>query len=283
MKKALVILCASIALLVSACGEKSNAAAPKKGERKVAVQTYSMRNYTLEDSIALLSKLPVRAIEAWNGQKISSKYPNVKFDHKMNAEQRKFIKDLVSKNGFKIISMGVLGGKSISTDEEIMKNFEFAKYFDIPVVTIEPLSKDHLKTLDKYAKQYGLTLAIHNHQRGSGNDFYDPNVVMDYIKAYPEIGACPDNGAWSRSGLDPVKCFKIMEGKITLVHLKDQEKFNDLSSLATAYGKGVLDMKAMLAELDRQGYNGYLVIEHGNDSDKIMPIIEHDVKFLSEN
>ncbi len=42
-------------------------------------------------------------------------------------------------------------------------------------------------------------------------------------------------------------------------------------------------MKAILAEFDRQKYDGYFVIEHGNDQDKSLEVIKANVEFLKKN
>ena len=41
-------------------------------------------------------------------------------------------------------------------------------------------------------------------------------------------------------------------------------------------------MKGMLAELDKQGFDGYFIIEHGNYDDKYQ-VIKRDVEFLKKN
>jgi len=266
---AFVTLCVPFAL--NAQGAKS--------PRKIAVQTYSMRAHTLEDTARILPELGVNAIEAWGGQKLSAKYPGAKFNADMTPEQKAFAKKILAESGIKIISFGVANPKD---EAEIKKLCEFAKEFDIPVIVTESAAS-LLPLWNDYCGKYGLKMCIHNHQRGSVNDYYNPEVVMKMIAPYANIGACPDNGGWARSGLDPVKCFKIVEGKVIEVHFKDQKTFGDIKSPAAAYGKGSLDMKAMLAELDRQKFDGYFVIEHGDDSENIAPVIKTDVEFLKSN
>ncbi len=276
-----LLISSIIALNLFLCGcSSAQKSAYKRPERKVAVQTYTMNSYTLEDSLNKLKPLGVKAIEAWNGQKLSSKYPGVTFDYRMNSQQRAFAKKILSDAGIKVISTGVFG--DVKDEATIEKICAFAKEFGIPTIVTEA-RKEKLPIWSKLCKKYGLRMCIHNHQRGSANDYYDPNVVMGIISAYDNIGACPDNGAWSRSGLDSVECLKIMKGKIYEVHLKDQKVFNNLKSPAAAYGKGVLDMKAILAELDAQGFDGYFVIEHGDDQKVILDIIKQDIDFLKKN
>ena len=73
-----------------------------------------------------------------------------------------------------------------------------------------------------------------------------------------------------------------MNGKVFTIHLKDQEKLGDAKSNAKIYGTGCVNLKGMLAELDKQGFDGYFIIEHGNYDDKYQ-VIKRDVEFLKNN
>lgn len=272
----LAIIFAISAIFICACAGNT---APQKKERKIAVQTYTFHKFTLDETISMLKETDLRALECWNEQRLSAKFPGAKFNAKMTPEQKEFAKSLIFGNGFKIVSMGVTGANS---EAEIVSLCKFAKEFDIPIIVTES-SKEMLPLWEKACEEYGIKMSIHNHQRGSGNEYYKPELVMEMVRPYKNIGCCPDNGAWSRSGLDPVACFKTMKGKIFNVHFKDQKVFNDLASPAVIYGTGVLDMKGMLAELDAQGYDGYYVIEHGDDSDNPLPVVKADIEFLKNN
>ena len=51
----------------------------------------------------------------------------------------------------------------------------------------------------------------------------------------------------------------------------------------TVYGKGVLDTKAMLAELDRQGYNGFFVIEYETKFEDNLAEVKACLDYLRKN
>ncbi|MBR7105620.1 MAG: sugar phosphate isomerase/epimerase [Opitutales bacterium] len=128
-------------------------------------------------------------------------------------------------------------------------------------------------------------MSLHSHERRPKQPeykHYDPAFLMTVIKDYKNVGICADNGAWSRSGLDVVGGFKTIKGKLFEIHLKDQKTFNDLKSLCTPYGEGVLDMKAILAEIDSQGFDGYFIIEDGSYKDYVSTV-EKNLKYLQNN
>ena len=254
-------------------------ATSKKPQRKIAVQTACCWSRTFEEAINIISQVKsVRYIESF-GQIISTKFGKARIDPYMNAEQKAFVKNLLAEKNLKLVSYGVTGA---ADEKGIRRLFEFAKEFGIELLEIEPPIWQ-LPIFDKMAEEYGIKVAIHCHERNDRNQWWDPNVVMKNIEKYKNIGVCAETGAWSRSGIDPVKAMKIAKGRIYGAHLKDQKTFNDLRSPAVIYGTGCLDMKAILAEFDRQKFDGYLVIEHGNDQDKSLEVIRADVEFLEKN
>ena len=63
---------------------------------------------------------------------------------------------------------------------------------------------------------------------------------------------------------------------------KDLKEFGRLNSPTVAYGEGVLPLKEMLAELDKQGYDGYFIIEDGSAKDPLLNV-KKDLEFLKNN
>jgi len=91
---------------------------------------------------------------------------------------------------------------------------------------------------------------------------WDPNYVLSVVKDRDaRIGSCADVGHWVRSGLVPVDCLKILQGRIISSHLKDlNEKSPDAHDMP--YGTGVSDVPAVLEELKRQNFVGNISVEY---------------------
>lgn len=275
MKKLIIILTLAASLFCGCTTQTSDAKAP----RKVAVQTYTFHRHNLTDTVNMLKTTPVRALQCYPGQKLGGKFGDKGvFGHWMNPEQKAYVKELIFGNGFKIIGYGVTGAKN---EKEIRDICEFAKEFSIPVIATES-SKAQLPLWDKICGEYGIKMVIHCHQKGSGNDYYNPKVVMELIKDAKNVGVCADNGSWSCSGIDNVQGFKDIKGKLVEVHFKDLKEFGKLNSPTVAYGEGVLPLKAILAELDTQGFDGYFIIEDGSATDPLLNT-KKDVEFLKNN
>lgn len=273
MKKFTILLTALSALFAGCALQQQNAPAQP---RKVGVQMYSLNRFTFEDAINKVKGLDIDGIECYSGQKLSAKYPKTVTGYTMNAEERAFMKKLLKDANLKMVSYGVVHAK---TEEEIDKICQFVKEMGGErIMTEAPVY--WYPFWDKACKKYGLKMAIHNHATNSANQYWDANVVKKYIEGFDNIGACPDVGHYSRSGIDPVSSLKTLSGKIFSVHFKDQKEFNNIKNQPMPFGEGVLDMQGMLAELDKQGYNGFFIIEYEDNWLNNIPDIEKCVKYL---
>lgn len=269
-----ILATAMLAFLAAGCTSESK---PEKPQRKIAVQTYTLRKNTLEESLPMLKSIGVDALGCSAGQEISRKFPKVKFNPSMNAEQRAFVKKLLADNGFKIASYGVYTPK---TDADSDKLFAFCKEMNIPAIITEA-KPERLPYMNELGKKYNIRVCIHNHGKDSkANNYYDPNVVWNLIKDSEYLYACPDNGHWARSGIRPIDGYKILRNKMNVIHFKDQRTFGNIKNENVPHGEGALEIEKVLKYLDSVGYDGYLVIENENIADDPMPVLKKSVDFL---
>ena len=276
MKKIILTITVLSALLMGCVSSQNNV---QKQPRKVAVQAYSLNRFTFEEAVEKLKPLKLDGIECYPGQRLSAKYPKAKTHYMLSAEERAYMKKLLKDANLKMISFGVVHAKS---EEEIEKICQFVKEMGgTKVITEAPVY--WFPVWDKMCKKYGLTMCLHHHATNSANQYWDTDVVKKYTKGFDNIRTNPDPGHWSRSGIDPVKALKALSGTIASIHFKDQREFNNIKNQPAPFGEGVLDVKGMLEELDKQGYNGYFVIEYEDNWLNNIPEIEKCVKYLRSN
>ena len=230
----------------------------------------------------MFKELGIKNVEVCGG-KLGGKYPNAGVHPGMSAEHLQYLKDIAKENGITIISFGVTGAK----DEAGVKRIcEFAKQLGLKFVSTEA-TPDMFPLWDKYCQEYGIKMCVHNHARRDKDPnykFWDFKWVAKEIAPYKNIGACADNGAWECSGLNSVEGAKVLGDKIFTVHLKDQKEFNVRNSPAVIYGTGAVDVAAFMKQLDKQGYTGYLIIEHGNDPiETKRNTLSKDIEFIRNN
>jgi len=223
---------------------------------KVAVQTFSFNRFTLDEALAKISAAGAKNVECYIGQKIGDGIEE-KVSPSMSEEAAAKVGQLLAKHGIKMVSLGVC---IQSSEPEIIANCKLASRLGAEYINIQ-VPPEAIRLYSKHAAECGLKVAVHNHASDSKLPYYKPETVLAAIKGLDNTGACPDNGHYARSGGDVLENLKILEGKIFLIHLKDMDKTGALDASVVPYGEGVIDLPAVLKELQRQNFGGYIVVE----------------------
>lgn len=228
----------------------------KKLDWYLSAQTYSFNRFSFFEAVDKTLEAGLHSVEAYPGQKLGGGMDGT-MDYKMDVAQRKAILRALKKKKVKLCAFGVVNG---NTEEEWKQIFEFAKAMGVKVINSEPDEK-FMPLIGQLANQYKIKLGIHNHPQPS--HYWDPKVVLAAVaKANSSyVGACADIGHWVRSGLDPVASLKQYEGHLVSLHFKDlSEKSRNAHDVH--WGTGVCDVKAVIAELKRQGFKGNISAEY---------------------
>ncbi len=227
----------------------------------IGCQAWTFKEYSVMEAIDKTAAAGGKVIEFYPGQKFSTDQPDLKWDHNATDDMIAKVKARLQERGVRAVNYGVV---NIPKDEnEARKIFEFAKKLDLYGITTE--SVDSIDTIEKLVKEYDIRVGFHDHPRQPKNPDYkmwDPNYVLSVVKDRDSrIGSTADVGHWVRSGLNPVDCLKILNGRIISVHLKDlNEKSPDAHDVPD--GTGVSDIPGILKELKRQNFVGNVSIEY---------------------
>ncbi len=244
-------------------------------------QAYTFRLYTLFQAIDNAKEAGCSVIEAFPGQKLSAT-DDTPFSHTASPAVWSKAKRKLDAVGVRLVNYGVVG---IKDDAELTQIFDFAKLMDIPCVTMEPspATAETMDKIEKLVKEYDIKVAIHNHPRRADHadyKYWDPNFVLSLVKDRdPRIGSGADTGHWLRSGIKPVDALKILQGRIISCHLKDLNKV-DPKATDVVYGQGVADVKAVLDELKRQGFNGNISMEYESNWENNIVEVKQCVDFV---
>jgi sugar phosphate isomerase/epimerase len=227
----------------------------------IGCQAWTFNHFSVMEAIDKTAEAGGKVIEFYPGQKFSTEQPDLKFDHNASDEMIAAVKARLKKDGIRAVNYGVV---DIPKDEAAARKvFEFAKTFDLYGITTESVGS--IDTIEKLVKEYDIRVGFHDHPRQPNNPDYkmwDPNYVLSVVKDRDSrIGSCADVGHWVRSGLNPIDCLKILEGRIISTHLKD---LNEKSPEAhdVPYGTGVSDIPGIIDELKRQHFAGNASIEY---------------------
>src|SRR6202000_1845623 len=193
----------------------------RTGGFAVGCQAWTFKQFTVMEAIDKTADAGGKVIEFYSSQKLSKDQPNVTFNHNASDEIIEQVKAHLKERGIRAVNYGVV---DIPKDEAgARKIFEFAKKMELYGITTE--SVDAIDTIEKLVKEYDIKVGFHDHPKRPNDPNYkmwDPNYVLSVVKDRDSrIGSCADIGPWVRSGLDPVECLKILDGRIISVHLKD--------------------------------------------------------------
>lgn len=222
-----------------------------KNDWKVGIALYSFHRHSLADALKLAKETGVKNVEGFSFYNLGPEYGNKSWDNLSPTEITK-VKALLKSNGLRMNSVYVGGGLS---EAEWKHNFEFGKAYGVQYLVCEP-AVEILPMLDSLAQVYGIKVAIHQHAKGNSY-FWHPDVFLKATKGFKNIGACVDVGHWVRSGVDPVAAVKSLEGHVLGIHMKDVDSAGHDVDL----GKGLVDVPALVKELKRQRYKGFVNME----------------------
>ena len=270
------------ALLVTACASTLWAAAIPEEARiggfAIGCQAYSFNRFSVFEAIEKTEQTGSKVIEFYPGQRLT-KEDATKWDHNASDELIARVKEKLAKHGVRAVNYGVVG---IPKDEAAARKvFEFAQKMGMYGITTE--STDSVEVSEKLAKEFDLRVCFHEHARQPNNPKYqiwDPKWLRDFLKDRDvRLGACADIGHWQTSGIPALEGVKILAGRIQSLHMKDR------AALGTGqhdriFGTGQSDLGAVLAELQKQGFQGNISIEYEYNWDHSVPDIAQCIGFV---
>jgi sugar phosphate isomerase/epimerase len=233
---------------------------------RLGTQAYTFNSLTFFDAVDKTAALGLKYIEAYPGQKISSSIDE-KFGPDVKSETAEAIKAKLKEKGVKLVNFGVTGIPN--KEEDARKLFDWAKSMGIETIVTESTPE----FLDKLCNEYGISAALHNHPNS-----WPPEKVLKACEGKSNrIGSCADTGHWMRRDIKPLEGIQMLKGRIVCLHLKD---LNEFKGHDVPWGTGKGDLKAVLAELHKQGFKGVFSIEY--ETKYSMADLAACVKFLND-
>lgn len=244
----------------------------------LGMQAWSFNRYTFLQALEKTASLGLSWIEGYPGQRLGEAYPDVKFDPSLSPELRAMVKSRMKELGIRFSAFGVVGLPN--NEAESRKVFDFAKDMGIPVIVSEP-PEDAFDLVEKLCEEYQIKMAIHNHPKPS--HYWNPATVLKVVKGRSKLlGSSADIGHWMRSGINPLDALKMLKGRIVHSHFKDLNEFGVREAHDVPWGTGKADVPALLAELQKQGYQGAFSIEYEYHWESSMPEIRQSVEYFNK-
>jgi sugar phosphate isomerase/epimerase len=180
---------------------------------------------------------------------------------------------------------GVQGfGKDHDANQRI---FDFAASLGLKAISADP-SPDAFDSLDKLCEKHRIAIAIHPHGPVGGGKLHRWDSAETILKAvkdhHPLIGACLDTGHLIRCAqvglkLDPAQQVRVMGARNFGMHLKDHDNAKRTDVI---FGKGVLDVPAVLTALREVKFAGMISIEYEANPQDPSPDVKECVRIYRE-
>jgi sugar phosphate isomerase/epimerase len=226
----------------------------------LGVQSYTFREFDLEGCLKRTKDLGLHYAELYQKHAPLNASP----------DQVKAILALCKDYEITPVCWGV---QQFSKDHAANKKiFEFGKALGLKSFSADP-NPDSFDSLDKLCEEYKIAIAIHPHGP-AGNKlhrWYSAEIIMDAVKSHhPLIGSCLDTGHLIRSAQPPFNKKLVPEDQVRVMgarnfglHLKDHD---NEARHDVVFGKGVLNVAAVLKALREVKFKGHLSIEYEHNA-----------------
>lgn len=263
-------LAASISAI--AAGSLRAADASPYGSLKVGAQSYSFRDFNLEQALKQYKTLGLAFAEFYPGHLPAKSTP---------AQLAAALK-LCKEYGVTPMAYGV--ERFTKNHDANRKLFDLAKALGIHSLSADP-DPDSFDSLDKLCDEYKIAIAIHPHGPSGKkmHRWYSADVILPAVKDHnPLIGTCIDTGHILRcilldQRLDPVEQIRKMGNRNFGLHLKD---FDEKKRVETIIGSGMLDVPGIVRALKDVKFQGCVSLEYELNSKNPTPDMAEGLKVL---
>jgi sugar phosphate isomerase/epimerase len=242
---------------------------PERGNEglRLGVASYSLRNFPRVKAIEMVKAL-------------GTPYINLKSVHlpyELPPDELAAARREIEAAGLQIVGGGTITfGKD--TDDDVRRYFDYAKAAGMPVMvaTADPAI---LPRVERFAKQYDIKVAIHNHGP-EDKRFPSPYDVLKQVRTMdPRMGLCIDIGHTVRTGTDVVRAIADAGPRLLDMHAKDLRDLTAKGSQCIV-GQGAIPIAAIFERLQAMRYAGYVNLEYEIDPDDPLPGMKQSFAYM---
>jgi sugar phosphate isomerase/epimerase len=239
---------------------------------------YTFNSLCFFDALERTAALNIRYAEGFSWQPVGKNRSEGQMNETMPVALRKQVRQRLDDLGVKLLSCYM--ADLPNNEAAARRKFEFGKELGMEYFVAEP-APAAMDLMEKLCDEYGISLAIHNHPKPS-SVYWHPAKIVEVTKGRTKrLGACCDTGHWVRSGLKPVDCLKLLQGRIISFHLKDIGEFGKVNAEEVPWGTGKSDIAGILKEIRRQAIKPVIAIEYERPGDTL-PALRQCIAFYEK-
>lgn len=226
---------------------------------QLGLASYTFRNFSRAQLIGFMKQLNITALNA----------KDVKDHLPADPEGEAAALADYTANGIKLHAAGAIYFRK-DEDADIRAQFEYAKHAGINVIVAGDPTPEMLPHIEKFAREYDIRIAIHNH--GPEDKVWPSplNVLKAVNSMDARMGCCIDVGHCVRAGTDVVEAIHAAGPRLFNMHMKDLTNFSDKDS-QVAVGDGKLPIHEIFEALIAIRYPGFVDLEYEVHGDDPMP------------
>jgi inosose dehydratase len=233
---------------------------------KLGVASYSLRNFPRDKAIEMVKAL-------------GTPYVNLKSMHlpyELSREELAAARREIEGAGLHIVGGGVITFEQ-DTDEDVGKYFAYAQAAGMPLIAAHA-DAQILPRIERFAKQYDIKVAIHNHGP-EDKRFPSPYDVWTAVQPYDKrVGLCIDVGHTARAKVDPAEAIRKCRERLYDCHLKDIDSTAPDGKTIEG-GRGVLDLRSIFRALLDVKYAGLASFEYEKDENDPIPGLSETIGY----
>src|SRR6266540_2023235 len=238
-----------------------------EGAVRLGVASYSLRNFPLATALDMV-------------QALGTRYVNLKSVHlpyELSPGELRAARQKIEAAGLQIVGGGVITFER-DTDADVERYFAYAKAAGMPLITATA-DPAILPRLERFAKQYEIMVAIHNHGP-EDKRFPSPYDALKHVRNMDSrMGLCIDVGHTVRTGADVVKAVADAGPRLLDMHAKDLRDLTAKGSQCIV-GEGAIPIAAIFQQLQAMRYGGFVNLEYEIDADDPLPGMKQSFAYM---
>ena len=234
----------------------------------LGLASYTFRNFTRAQMIGFMKQLHLTDLNCKDAKDHLPMDP---------AQEAQAVADYAA-NDIKLHAVGTVYFPK-DEDDDIRSKFEYAKRAGVNVIVAGDPAPATLPRIEKFVKEYGIRLAIHNHGP-EDKIWHSPYDVLKVVgKMDPGIGCCIDIGHACRAGANVPQAIRDVGPRLFNLHSKDLTDFSSKES-QVAVGEGIIPFREIFESLIAINYPGFVDLEYEIHGDDPMPGVIESFAFM---